>query len=86
MGIIPEWAIGVGFIILVVAMAQVVVVKLRASTRIPPPPLPDKETGELRQALEAVQDRLGELEERVDFTERLLTKHREAERLEPPQE
>jgi hypothetical protein len=85
MGFIPEWAVGVGFIVLVVAVAQVVVVKLRASTRIPPPPPPDKETGELRQAVEAMENRLGDLEERVDFTERLLARQRDAERLEPPQ-
>jgi hypothetical protein len=39
---------------------------------------PDKEIGESRQALDAMQNRLGELEERLDFTERLLAKHREA--------
>jgi len=33
--------------------------------------------------LEEVKRRLGELEERVDFAERLLAKQREAERLGP---
>jgi len=45
------------------------------------------EVEELRSRLgelEDVQRRLGELEERVDFTERLLTKQREGERLAPP--
>jgi hypothetical protein len=34
--------------------------------------------------LEAGQQRLAELEERVDFAERLLAKQRDAERLGPP--
>lgn len=63
MGFIPEWAIGVGTIIFAVAIAQVVVVKLRASVRLPPPP--DNEVGELRQAFDSLQDRLGEVEERL---------------------
>jgi hypothetical protein len=82
MGFIPEWAIGVGVIIFSVALAQIVVVKFRASTRMPP--APDREIGELRQTLDAVQNRLGEMEERLDFTERLLATHRDANRLEPP--
>ena len=82
MGFIPEWAIGVGVIIFSIALAQIVVVKLRASNRMPP--APDREIGELRQTLDAVQNRLGEMEERLDFTERLLATHRDADRLEPP--
>jgi signal transduction histidine kinase len=82
MGVIPEWAVGVAVIVFAVALAQIVVVKLRASVRTLPPP--DSESGELRQAVDAMQARLGELEERVDFTERLLAKPREADRLEPP--
>jgi hypothetical protein len=82
MGFIPEWAIGVAVIVFAVAFAQIVVVKLRASVRTLP--ASDNEIGELRQAYDAMQNRLGELEERLDFTERLLTKHREADQLEPP--
>ncbi len=43
--------------------------------------------GELAQVLsdlDQVRQRLAELEERLDFTERLLTKEREANRLAPP--
>jgi len=36
--------------------------------------------------LEQLQERVAELEERVDFTERLLAKHREGQRLSPPKE
>lgn len=82
MGFVPEWAIGVAAIIFAAAFAQIVVVKLRASVRKPPGS--DGEIGELRQALDAMQSRMGELEERVDFTERLLTRQSEADRLAPP--
>jgi hypothetical protein len=34
--------------------------------------------------LEQLQERVSELEERVDFTERLLAKQRDAQRLGPP--
>lgn len=84
MGFIPEWAIGVGVIIFAVAIAQIVVVKMRASVRIPPSS--DKEIGDLREAFDAMRARVGELEERVDFTERLLAKHRDADRLGPSNE
>jgi hypothetical protein len=84
--VIPEWALGVSVIIFAVALAQIVVVKLRASTRVlPQPQASDAELGELRQALDATQQRLGEVEERLDFAERLLAGHRDADRLEPPQ-
>jgi hypothetical protein len=82
MGLIPNWAIGAGFIIFAVALAQIVVVKLRASVRRLPGS--DNEVGQLREALDAMQNRLAELEERVDFTERLLAKNRDADRLGPP--
>ena len=82
MGFIPEWAIGGVTIIFAVALAQIVVVKLRASVRRLP--ASDNDIAELRQALAATQNRLGELEERLDFTERLLAKYREADRLGPP--
>ena len=80
--IIPDWALGVGFIVSVVAAAQIVVVKLRASTRRLPGP--DPEVGELRQAFDALQSKVGELEERLDFTERLLSNQHDRGRLEPP--
>ena len=82
MGFVPEWAIGGVVIIFAVALAQIVVVKMRASVRTLP--TSDSESGDLRQALDALRNRLGELEERVDFAERLLAKNREADRLGPP--
>jgi len=82
MGIIPEWAIGGAVLIFAVAVAQIVVVKLRASVR--KLPASDEEIGELREAFAAMQNRMGEMEERLDFTERLLAQYREADRLGPP--
>jgi len=76
--VIPSWAIGTAFVICVVACAQVVVRRLIGST--------DKRAGQnpTEQALEDMQRRLAELEERMDFAERLLAKERTAERLSPP--
>jgi hypothetical protein len=82
MGFIPGWAIGGVVIIFASALAKILLAKTRASSPTLPPP--GGETGELRQAIDAMQNRLGELEERVDFTERLLAKQREADRLAPP--
>jgi len=51
------------------------------------PPSPDQLAAvraELAEELEQVRLQLGELAERVDFTERLLAKQREGERLVPP--
>jgi len=83
--IIPSWAIGTAFVIVVVAAAQVVVRRLvgradRSAGQSPTEP----DVVRLTQALDDVQRRLGELEERMDFAERVLAKERVAERLGPP--
>ncbi len=44
-------------------------------------PASDDEISDLRQNLEAMQNRVSELEERVDFAERLLAKQRDSDRL-----
>lgn len=82
MWIIPGWAIGGVVIIFASALAKILLAKTRAS--VPTLPSSDGEAAELRQAIDALQNRLGELEERVDFTERILAKQREADRLAPP--
>ncbi len=86
---IPEWAIGVGAIIALVAVLQVAVARLlppgyrRRSWRGETLP-PETEDLPARLAeLDQLKQRVGELEERVDFTERLLARHREGERLQP---
>ena len=86
---IPEWAIGIGAILMVVSVLKVVTARLmppgyrqrswRGET-LPP------ETGDLQARLaelDELKNRVGELEERVDFAERLLARHREGERLPP---
>lgn len=52
-------------------------------------PVPDELAAlrtELAEELEQVRVQVGELAERVDFTERLLAKRREGERLAPPRD
>ena len=75
---IPSWAIGTAFVVCVIACAQVVVRRLIGST--------EKSAGQnpTEPALDDMQRRLGELEERMDFAERLLAKDRASERLSPP--
>ena len=82
---IPEWAIGVGVIIFCIP-AAIVLLRL-VHPLLPPPPSRPSESDEIQQGqtLADVQARLGELEERVDFAERLLAEQREAQRLAPPQ-
>lgn len=88
---VPEWAIGVGVIILCASVGGVMV-RVLASV-ITRPGLRSGVTDPTGrgQVLEDVQARIGELdqltrrvgelEERVDFTERLLAKQREGPRL-----
>ena len=80
------WAIGVGIIILAMSLGRT----LRALSRAfgdragrAPPPLGSADP-ELRADVDEMRRRLAELEERVDFAERLLAKRREGERLAPP--
>jgi len=81
----PDWAVGIAGIIAVVAVAQIVVVRMgasrwRASLRAGQNPA-EPEVSRLTEELAEVQRRLAELEERVDFTERLLATQREKDRL-----
>ncbi len=98
---IPEWALGVGFIIVAVSVAKALGGRLG-----PPNPLggPRRSRRDLAQAvedlqkrvggsddvqtrldaLEDVQRRLADVEERLDFAERMLAKQRDVERIVPP--
>jgi len=98
---IPEWALGVGFIIVAVSIAKALGGRLG-----PPNPLggPRRSRRDLAQAveelqkrvggsddvhtrldaLEDVQRRLADVEERLDFAERMLAKQRDVERIAPP--
>jgi len=96
---IPEWAIGIGFIVFAVMggvalLYRLIPAEMRASER----------KRHMARALEHLQSELGgseemqqkfgeladvqrrvaELEERLDFAERLLAKHRDIERAIPP--
>jgi hypothetical protein len=85
---LPEWAVGVGAVLVLVTVLQVVYVRL-----MPPEYRRRRWKGEPLQAsdevqsrlaeLEEVKQRLSELEERVDFAERLLAKPGDAGRLGP---
>jgi len=85
---LPQWAVGVGAILVLVTVLQISYVRL-----VPPEYRRRRWKGEPLQAsddvqsrlaeLEEVKQRLGELEERVDFAERLLAQQREAGRLGP---
>lgn len=100
---IPEWALGVGFIIVAVSIAKAL------AGRIGPPDRHRGPRGSRRElarvvedlqarvggsddvqtrldALEDVQRRLADVEERLDFAERMLAKQRDAERIVPPKD
>jgi len=95
---IPVWAVGVGFIVLTVAVAQVVARRLIPADQLRHADRLGGRRGAKREVAEALEEvearlgelddlrkRLGEVEERLDFAERLLTKQRETERIVPPQ-
>ena len=85
---LPEWAVGMGAVLVLVTVLQVIYVRLmppenrRRRLKGEPLQASDDVQGRLAE-LDEVKQRLGELEERVDFAERLLAKQREAERLGP---
>ena len=87
---IPEWALGVTAILAVVSVLKVVTARLmppgyrrQRSWRGETLP-PETEDLQARLAeLDQLKQRVGDLEERVDFAERLLARHREGERLPP---
>lgn len=85
---LPEWAVGVGAVLVLVTALQVIYVRLMPPEyrrrRWKGEPLQAPEDMQRRLAeLDDLKQRLGELEERVDFAERLLAKQRETGRLGP---
>jgi hypothetical protein len=98
---IPEWAIGVGFIIVAGSLAKALTGGFTRSSRLRGRQLHPREIGpaleEMQRRLDALEEgqqqlgsgddaqaRLNEVEERLDFVERMLAKQRDAERVAPP--
>lgn len=98
---IPEWAIGVGFIIVAGSLAKALTGGFTPSSRLRGRRLHAREIGpaleEMQRRLDALEEgqqrigagddaqaRLNEVEERLDFVERMLAKQRDAERVSPP--
>jgi len=77
--IIPSWALGIAVIMIAIQVGRAISGKARRYQRGSQDS--DTNVDELRQSLDAMQHRVAELEERVDFAERLLAKQRESERL-----
>lgn len=89
---IPEWAVGVGVICVAFFGGVTMMVRLlpesvkNTKRRLAEAQGAERlEELERRMAeLEGGQQRVAEIEERLDFAERLLAKRRDAERLAPP--
>jgi hypothetical protein len=87
MPIIPAWAVGTVVVVGAISLASFVLAIARKAFHLPRTTMPGNsgpEVAELREAFEAMQQRMQELEERVDFSERALLKQREADRSESP--
>ncbi|HEX9293850.1 MAG TPA: hypothetical protein VF873_09190 [Gemmatimonadales bacterium] len=80
---IPSWALGAAVILIAIQVGRAISGRNPRFRRgFPHQSDADvAEVAELRQNLEAMQHRVAELEERVDFTERLLAKQRDTDRL-----
>jgi hypothetical protein len=91
---IPEWAIGVAAIMAVIGVIQIVGARVAPpgyrrrswkdrGGREGEPSVESEEMQAKLAELDELKRRMGELEERVDFAERLLARHREGDRLPP---
>ncbi len=79
--IIPSWALGAAVILIAIQVGRAISGAGRLRLRRRGALDADPEIVELQENLAAMQHRVAELEERVDFAERLLAKHRESDRL-----
>jgi hypothetical protein len=73
------WAIVIGTLGGVATVFTMARARLRASS--PPRPADPRELAELRETIQRLSGDLGDLQERLDFAERLLAKQRDGERL-----
>ena len=81
---IPSWAVGAAVILIAIQIGRAISGKYgggRGRGRGRGLPASDDDISELRQNLDAMQHRVAELEERVDFAERLLAKQRDSDQL-----
>ena len=97
---LPSWALGVIAIITVGGVIQIVGMVVRSVLGLPPREgregkrgrartvigvsLPGSESGEHAAVIDDLQRRMAELEERVDFAERMLAQHKDTAQLNPP--
>ncbi len=98
---IPEWAVGVGFVMLAISVAKALAGRIGPPDRLGRPRSSRRDLAqaveELQKrvggsddvqtrldALDDVQRRLADVEERLDFAERMLAKQRDGERIAPP--
>lgn len=97
---LPSWALGVIAIVAVAGVFQLAGMVVRSALGLPPRDgrerglkrgrtvigvtLPGAESGEHAAVLDDLQRRLAEMEERLDFAERLLAQQRDAAQLNPP--
>ncbi len=80
--VIPSWALGAAVILIAIQIGRAISGKYGGGRgRHRGLSASNDEISELRQNLETMQNRVAELEERVDFAERLLAKQRESDRL-----
>jgi len=82
---VPGWAVGVAVIIIAGSLARALPRMFRGADDRPTLRSGGADVAELRDALDGVTKRLGELEERLDFAERLLAQKAGAERLVSPE-
>jgi ribonuclease D len=80
-----SWGIAVGILIIAATVGKGVAAVLRAHAARIDRSDRTTEDPQLAETVEALRQRVGELEERVDFTERILAKQRETDRLASPQ-
>ena len=78
----PAWAFGIAFVIVALSLRKALPRLLNsiADSHTGPPQL---EAGATPEDVEELRRRLGELEERVDFTERMVARQQEHSRLPP---
>ena len=80
-----SWGIAVGILIIAGTVGKAVAAVLRAyAGRIDRAGQPPADV-QLAEKVETLRQQLGALEERVDFTERVLAKQRDVERIPPGQ-